>query len=132
MQAFTIVVRIVELDILRGRRSAEVVDIHVPLPVHLCAKAAKHRVIGMTGVASFPGRDAMILEVRGGQMARVIDQQAFAERFHFVARQTKLGLFGMFDVIRSAHSQADYRQQKQQKKRKYFTRRRAGNGRTQD
>src|ERR1700730_9262310 len=65
VQTLAIVERVVEPDGLGSWRSAEIVHIHVLEAMHLGAKAAKHRVVGVAGVAGLVGGDAGGFEVGG-------------------------------------------------------------------
>ena len=61
MQTFSIVVRLVKLDVLWGGRRSQVVDEHMLQSVHLYFEAAEHRVLRVAGIAGLVNRHAVIL-----------------------------------------------------------------------
>ena len=83
VKAFTIVVRLIEGKLCRHR--LEVINVEMPEPAELGLYAAKHRVIGVTGIAGFISRDAIILEMRGGNIGWIIDAQTFSVSLHRMA-----------------------------------------------
>ena len=50
----------------------------------LSMHCAEHRVIGMAGVAGAVARDKIILKMLGGNVAGIVDCEAFAEIVHNV------------------------------------------------
>src|SRR3984893_9282314 len=121
VQTLAIVERVVETDGLGSWRSAEIVHIHVLEAMHLGAKAAKHRVVGVAGVAGLVGGNAVVLKVGGSQVGGIVHQQALAVWFHLVTGETKLGPFGTIDVIGGAHTGADQREQEQHEEAEYLS-----------
>jgi hypothetical protein len=113
MQAFPVVVGIIEPNGFGRWRFPEIVHIDVLEAVHFGAKAAEHRVVGVAGIAGFVGGNAVVLKVSCGKVGGIIDQQAFAERLHFMTGETKLRSLGAIDVIHGAHPHADKRQQEE-------------------
>ena len=72
VQAFAIVVGLIELDVFGPRRRAEILDVNMAQTSELGAKSAVQTVVGVTGVASFIGRNAMVLEMGGRDVGRVV------------------------------------------------------------
>ena len=72
VQAFAIVVGLVELDVFGPRRRTEILDVNVPQATELGANAAIEAIVGVTGVAGFLGWDAMILKMGGRNVGRVV------------------------------------------------------------
>ena len=72
VQAFAIVVGLVELDVFGPRRRTEILDVNVPQATELGANAAIEAIVGVTGVAGFIGWDAMILKMGGRNVGRVV------------------------------------------------------------
>ena len=110
MQAFAIVVGLIELDVFRPWRRAEVLDVNVAQSSELGAKSAVEAVVGVTGVARFVGRNAMVLEMGGRNVGRIIHIEAFTVRLHDMAGKAEFRLLGTFDVSRGCHGSAKNRQ----------------------
>ncbi len=106
VQAFAIVVGLIELDVFWPRRRAEILDVNVAQTTELSANAAIEAIVSVTGVAGFIGWDAMVLKMGGRDVGRVVHVQAFAVRLHDVAGKAKFGLLGTFDVGRGCHGAA--------------------------
>ena len=120
MQAFSVVVGLIELDVLRNGRRPEIVDIDMLQPAEFGFHSSKHRVAGVARITSLFGWDAVILEMRGGQMSRIIDKQALPVGFHDVTRQTEFRALGMLKFGRANHPYAQDRQGEQHQKRHHF------------
>jgi len=110
MQAFTVVIGVVQLDGFRN--GSKILDVNVTEAAKLRENRAIHDVVGMAGVASLVAGDAGVLEMRGWHVRRVINMKAPAVRVHNMAGETEVGLFGALHVFRGAHGGHDYRQQK--------------------
>ena len=121
VQAFAIVVGLVELDIFGPGGSAEILDVDVAQASELGAKSSIKAVIGVAGVAGFVGRDAMVLEMGGRNVGRIIHVEAFAVGFHDVAGKAKLRLFGTFYVGGGCHGSAKNRQHTEGNEGEHFT-----------
>src|ERR1700735_4984474 len=106
VQAFAIVVGLVELDVFGPRRRTEILDVNVPQATELGANAAIEAIVSVTGVAGFLGWDAMILKVGGRNVGRIAPVQAFSVGLHDMAGKAKLRLLGAFDVRGSGHGAA--------------------------
>jgi hypothetical protein len=106
MQAFTVVVGLIELDVFRSWRSFEIVHVDMLQPAELCLRFPKHRLVGVARIASLFGRNAVILEMRCGQMPRIVEKQALPVGFHDVAGQAEFRALGTFQFGREARSQA--------------------------
>src|SRR6266702_2027933 len=102
VQALAVVVRLVELDVLRCWRSSKV--IHVDM-----SESAKHGVIRVARVAGFVRRNAMILKMCGGEMLGVVHAQTLSVRFHDVARKTEFSTLCVLQFAVSPHSKAKKR-----------------------
>lgn len=72
VQAFAIVVGLIELDVFRPRRGTKILDVDVPQASELGANAAIEAVVSVTGVAGFIGWDAMVLKMSGRDVGRVV------------------------------------------------------------
>ena len=118
VQAFAIVVRFVKLDFVWSWWRAEIIDVNVPQSVQLRFKGAEHRIVGVTGVAGFLRRDAMVLKVSGSQIRGIIHMQALSVRLHDVARQTELSALGPLHLVRSAHSKTKNGQKEERQERR--------------
>src|SRR5260370_34855518 len=66
------------------------------------AIVAEHRVIGVTGEAGMIARNKAVLEMRGRQVAFVIDVQALAEIGHDMARKAELRRCGAVQMFAHA------------------------------
>jgi hypothetical protein len=71
-QAFTVVVGLIELDAFRSWRGLEMVHVDMLQPAEHCLHSPKHRVVGVARIVSLFGRNAVILEMRCGQMPRIV------------------------------------------------------------
>jgi len=78
MQAFTVVIGIVELDGFRN--GSNVLDVNVTEAAKLRENRSIHNVVGMAGVASLFARDARILEMCSRHIPRIVDIKAPAVR----------------------------------------------------
>jgi hypothetical protein len=116
VQTLTIVVRLVESELFGHR--LEVVDLEMPESAELGFHPAKHRVISVTGITGFASRDAIILEVRGGNVGLIVVAQTFSVGLHGMAGETKVGGFGLFEMNRRTQSYRGDRQNKQRDKGK--------------
>jgi hypothetical protein len=105
MQAFAVVEGLVELDVFRLGRMAQVININMPQAAELGFDAAEHSVVGMTGIASFVGGYAVILKVSGGKVHRVIHTQTLAIWLHDVAAQTELRGLGTIQFRGKSHTE---------------------------
>jgi len=72
VQAFAIIVGLIELDIFWARRRAEILNVNVAQASELGANAAIEAIVGVTGVAGFIGWDAMILKMGGRNVGGVV------------------------------------------------------------
>src|SRR4029079_2361433 len=100
MQTLTIIKRDVELDFFRLWDRAEILHVDMRQSPPLVLRPPKHRVVRMTGVTGPIARNAVVLEMRSGQVAPVIDIQTSAVLFHRVAGKAKLSRFGPLHVLR--------------------------------
>src|SRR5437879_10586853 len=75
MQAFAVVIRLVELDVCRGRRCSKVIHVDMSQPAKFGLDSTKHGVIRVACVAGFVRGNEMILKVCGGQMMRTVSTQ---------------------------------------------------------
>ena len=110
MQAFAIVIGVIELDGFRN--SPEILDVHVTEAAKLRENRPIHDIVGMARVASFVAGGAGVLEMRGWDVHRIVDIKAPAVWVHNMARETEPCLFGALHVFRRAHGCHDYRKQK--------------------
>jgi len=118
MEAFAIVVRVVEVE---GRSGVtDVLHVDVPQTADLCANAAIHRVVGVAGIARLVTRDSGVLKVGGGKKGRVINQQASTVRFHDVAREAKISLPGALHMLGRSERGDQGGQQKEHHKGKHL------------
>ncbi len=122
VQAFAIVVGLIELDIFRPRRRTKILVVDVPQASELGANSSIKAIVSVTGVAGFIGWDAMVLKMGGRDVGRVVHVQAFAVRLHDVAGKTKFGLLGTFDVGRRRHGAAQNRQHTEGNERQHLSR----------
>ena len=83
MQAFTIVVGIVEFDLVGNL--AEILHVHMPEPAQFGIEAAIKRVIGMASVTGIFRRHQMVLKMYGGQKRLIINVQTLAIIMHNMA-----------------------------------------------
>src|SRR5215470_10039508 len=89
VQALAVVVGLVEPDFFGFGRRPQVVDVHVTEAAELCFESAEHGVIRVAGVAGLVRWDAMILEMRSGEMAWIVNSEAPAVRLHDVTREAE-------------------------------------------
>ena len=115
MQAFAVVVRLVELDIRGLWWISQVIDINVAEAPKLGLEATKHCVVGVAGVTRFVSWNQMILEVGCRQMSRIIHLQASAVGLHDVTAEAKFRALGVLHLRAKTHSETQQRQAKQQK-----------------
>ena len=108
VQTFPVVVWMIQMN--RIHRRFEILHIDVVQAVQLYAKAAIHRVVGVTGVAGFVGGNAVILKMCAGNIILVVYIQTLAPRRHDVAGKTETGLLGALKMFGSAKSAAKNRQ----------------------
>lgn len=114
VEALTIVERLIKSELCRYR--LEVVDIQMPEPAELGLHAAEHRVVSVTGITRRISRDAIVLKVRRGNISWIVNTQAFPVGLHRMARQTKIGGFGFFEMNRRPQNKRGDRQDKQRDK----------------
>ena len=126
VQAFAIVVGLVELDIFGPGGSAEILDVDVAQASELGANAAIKAIVGVTGVAGFLGWDAMILKMGSRNVGRVVHVQAFSVGLHDMAGKAKLRLLGAFDMCGSGHRAAKHRKNTESEEYQHLPR--GGNG----
>jgi len=110
VQAFAIVVGLMELDIFWARRRAEILNVNVAQASELGASAAIEAIVSVAGVASFVRGNAMVLKMGGRNVGRIVDVKAFTVGLHDVAGKAKLRLLGTFDVGGGCHGAAQNRQ----------------------
>ncbi len=108
VQAFAIVVGLIELDVFRPRRGTEILDVDMPQASELGAKAAIKTIVGVTGVAGFIGRNTMVLKMSGRDVGRIVHVKAFPVGLHDVAGKAKFRLLGTFDMGRRCHGAAEH------------------------
>src|SRR6266851_1784790 len=109
VQALAIVVRLIELDVLGGRRCSKEKDVDMSQPAKLGLDSTKHGVIRVACVAGFVRRNAMILKMCGGEMLGVVHAQTLSVRFHDVARKTEFSTLCVLQFAGSPHSKAKKR-----------------------
>ena len=83
VQAFTIIVGLIKNYFLRY--GPEIINVEMLQSSHLRLQAAKHRVIGVTGITGFISRDAIVLKMGSGNIGRIVDAQTFPVGFHRMA-----------------------------------------------
>jgi hypothetical protein len=66
VQAFSIVIGLIELDVFGSRRRLEIVHLDMLQPGELCLHSSKHRIVGVARIASLIGRNVVILKMRRG------------------------------------------------------------------
>jgi hypothetical protein len=118
MQAFTVLVRIIKRKL--RRYFFQVVDIEVSQAADLGIHVAEHGVVGVTRITGAVTRNSVVLKVTGRNITRIIDVQALSIRLHDVARETKLGRFGMFEMDVSAEACRYDGEDEKGDERKYF------------
>src|SRR5216684_601166 len=96
MEAFAIVIRLIELDVLGGRRCSKVIHVNMSQSAKLGLDSAEHGVIRVACVAGFVRTNAMVLKMCGGQMLRIVNAQALSVRLHDVARQAEFSALCVF------------------------------------
>src|SRR5262249_9453921 len=116
VEAFTIVERLVQLDLGRFGRFSPGVDGKLVKPAKFCLCSAKQGIVGVARVTSLLWRHSMILEMRGCEMHRIVYPKAFPVRLHNVTAQAKLRAFGLVHLSREARSQAKDWQDKEDQK----------------
>src|SRR5260370_6739988 len=85
MQAFPIVVGVVQLDLFRRRWSREVIDVDVAQPAQLGFGGAEHRVAGVAGVTGLVRWYPMGLEVGCAEIRRIVNPETLSVRLPDVA-----------------------------------------------
>lgn len=90
MQAFAIVERRVELDILRLRNFPQILHVDVMQAAPFCMNVTEHRVIRVARKACVVTRDQTVLKMHCWNIAFVVEIKAFAIIGHDMARETKL------------------------------------------
>jgi hypothetical protein len=115
METLSVVIGVVKLNVLRGWRRLEVVHIDMFQSAELCLHSSKHRVVGVARIAGIFGRNAVILEMRGRQMPRIVNKQALPIRFHDVTGQAESRALGTLQFGREARSQTQYGQDEKDK-----------------
>src|SRR5262245_28557863 len=118
VQAFTIVVRLIQRQLCRDR--PEIVDIKMLEPMELGLGASEHGVMRVTAVTCGTSRDTIVLEVRGREIGGIVNAQTFSVGLHRMARQTEVGGFGIFEMYRRPQSERGDGQNKQGKKGKHL------------
>ena len=73
VQAFAIVVGLIELDIFGPWRRAEILYVNMAQASELGAKSSVKAVVGVAGVARFVRRNAMVLKMGGWNVGRIVD-----------------------------------------------------------
>lgn len=86
----------------------------------------------MAGIAGFIGRNAMILEMRCGNMGRVVHIKTFSIVFHGVTRQAESCTFGTPHFPGNAQQPAKNRQTKHGDKGEYLSASRISDCRASD
>ena len=71
VQAFTIVVRLIQRKLCRHR--LEIVDIEMLEPAELGLDTSEHGVMRVTGVTRCTSRDAIVLEVSGRDIGGIVN-----------------------------------------------------------
>src|SRR5262249_10867232 len=88
---------------------------------HFRFHRAKHRVVGVAGVASFVCWDTMILEMGCSQGRRVIDAKTLPVRLHDVARETETSGLRAMELGRNAHAEAENGKEEEDQKSHHLT-----------
>ena len=94
---------------------------------HFGVEVAEHRVMRVTGEAGLVFRNAIVLEMRGGNIGGIISIKAFAVGLHDVARQAELPRLRILQVDRSTKNGRNDRQDKQCDKGEDFAAQRRSN-----
>jgi hypothetical protein len=71
-------------------------------------EGAKHRVIGVAGVAGVISGNKIVLEMRGGNVTGIVHVKAPAKIMHYVAREAKFRAGGTFHMFGVAQSHGHY------------------------
>ncbi len=120
VQAFTIVVRTVKLDLVGRRRCSKILNVDMPESAKLGVETAIEPIISMARIAGFVGWNSMILKMSGGDVLRIVHEEAPPIRLHDVARKTECRLLGPFDVFGGCSQCAQDRQNKKGQEREDF------------
>lgn len=101
MQAFSIVVGIVKLDLLRD--VPEVLDVDVPQAAKLRLESAIQRVVGVACIARLIAGHPIVLKVGGGKVGDIIHEKALAVVLHYVAGRAKRRRLRALHMLVDAH-----------------------------
>src|SRR6478752_1591116 len=100
MQALAIVVRLIELDLLRFGNGPEILDLEMAETPEFRAHSAEHGIVRVAGVTGAIARNAIVLEVARRQVARIIHIETAAEVGHHVAGEAELSGFRAVHLLR--------------------------------
>lgn len=129
VQALAIVVGRVELDLVRGRRRSEILNVNVAQATNLGAKAAIQGVVRVASVTGLIRGNSVVLEVGRRHILRIVDIKTLPVRLHDVARETKRCLLRPFDMSGGRAKRAEYGENEKRKEGEYFAASSGGQGR---
>ena len=109
----TLVIVVTACDTNWIGRLADVLHVNPRHAAKLIFQRTVNRVIGVAGVTGHVRRNSVILKMRGGDVAGIIDVQASSIRHHGVAGRTELSLLGALDLrVHPSHEAKGWEEKK--------------------